>query len=366
MAKKQETKKLDLEGLDFGSLIEDEDTNDPTKLTPVETVEDEPETEEEDVSKSLESDEEESEESEEPESSEDEDEVEDSDEVEEELTLVDEIKQMLGYEFGEDVEFEDSAEGLVDLTKAAASKMAEIQLESLFDAYPDVKQYMVYRSQGGDSAQFFRTFFGDVDFSTIDLEENDTVSQEQVVRRALEAQGFEPPDITEAVSEMKNSGTLYTQSQRYQKVLAKEQKKSKEELLRNQEREAKAAEAEREKFVEDMNTTIRQSKQFHGIPISEKEKASLVDFILKFDEDGTSAFQKALANAPIETHLAIATLIKRNFNLDGVVTRKAKSQNAQTLRDKLLKSKERKASKSSRSKGVVENPDFNTLDFSLI
>ena len=48
-------------------------------------------------------------------------------------TVVSEVLTQLGYEFEED--FEDTSDGLIKLTKAVGEKMAEQQLDNLFEAF---------------------------------------------------------------------------------------------------------------------------------------------------------------------------------------------------------------------------------------
>jgi hypothetical protein len=135
-----------------------------------------------------------------------------------------------------------------------------------------------------------------------------------------------------------------------------------------QERESMAFKEQQAKVVEEIAKTIKSSKEVRGIPISEKEKSELIDFITNGPEGSElSHFQLALQDAPTDVHIAIAALVKRNFNLDGIIARRASTKNAEGLRSRLQSVKERVPSKGSkRSKEVVEKPDFNELDISLI
>ena len=67
-------------------------------------------------------------------------------------TVVNEVLSQLGYEFPEE-EFEDTSDGLVKLAKAVGSKMAEDQLDGLFQAHPEIQKHLDYVLNGGKSEE---------------------------------------------------------------------------------------------------------------------------------------------------------------------------------------------------------------------
>jgi len=290
----------------------------------------------------------------------DEDDEEGSDEL---PPLVDEVRGLLGFDIED--EFEDTPEGLVELTKRAATKMADTQLKELFDAMPDVEQYMQFRLQGGDSAQFFETFYGETDYETTQVKEDDIAMQEHLVRRAMELKGFEQEDIKTSVEEFKNTGILQSQAEMARKGLVKYQSREKERLLKEQERQAQEVQKQTEAYWTEVTETIQKSNELRGIPISEKDKKELMDYVSKPVRDGMSAFQVAMNEAPTDVYLAIAALLKRDFNLDGIVSRKASSLKANNLRERMSKSKDKLKSKGQQTKGRVDNPSFDALDLSI-
>lgn len=290
----------------------------------------------------------------------DDDDDEDSDEL---PPLVDEVKGLLGFDIED--EFEDTPEGLVELTKSAATKMADTQLKELFDAMPDVEQYMQFRLQGGDSSQFFETFYGETDYSTTQVKEDDIAMQEHLVRRAMELKGIDQEDIKTSVEEFKNTGILQSQAEIARRGLVKYQSREKERLLQEQQKQAEEVQKQTDAYWTEVTETIQKSNELRGIPISEKDKKELMDYVSKPVRDGMSAFQIAMNEAPTDVYLAIAALLKRDFNLDGIVSRKASSLKANNLRERMSKSKEKLKSKGERSKGRVDNPSFDALDLSI-
>jgi len=76
-------------------------------------------------------------------------------ESEEEASVVSEIMSKLGYEVEGD--FEDSTEGIIELTKAASEKIAEETLDAIFSNHPTVKQHLDFVMAGGDPNKFMAT-----------------------------------------------------------------------------------------------------------------------------------------------------------------------------------------------------------------
>lgn len=380
MAKTQKQEKLNLDDIDFDAAmgVEFEDAPEDLKLdtlgdekddvqpSPEDNVEDSEDDDSEDTEDDESTDDKEAKSKEGSDDDQEDDEDSDDDDENEgdELPpLINEVRNLLGIDI--DDEFEDTTEGLVELTKKAASKMADTQLDELFEALPDVEQYLKYRLQGGDSAQFFSTFYGNVDYETTEVKEDDVNLQEHLVRQAMELKGFETDDIKKSVEEFKNTGILHSQAQMARKGLAKYQQREQTRLLEEQERTAAEAQQQTQKFWDEVSTTIQESRELHGIPISEKDKKELLNYVARPGKNGLSEFQVAMNEAPTDVYLAIAALMKRNFDLSGLVSRKASTKQAQDLRNRLSKTKQTLRSKDQKSKGNVKEPDFESLDLSI-
>ncbi len=177
--------------------------------------------------------------------------------------------------------------------------------------------------------------------------------------------GFDAGDVTESISEFKNSGLLHSQATKALKGLSKHQAAEQIALVEHQEREANDAAVKQDEYWKGVQASIQSNSDFRGIPISEKEKTELYAYVSQPGKDGLSQFQHAMQEAPNEVFLAIASLLKRDFNLDGIVARKASSSNAASLRERLSKNKERTTSSVKKKSGHVDNPDFASLDLDI-
>lgn len=343
-------KPIDLDTLDFeaafDSLVDvDDRRNDPAPMDltvdPVATPDDEKVDEDESTETTDVADEETTDESEDTaaEDSKETDEVteDDADDDTEEQTLSAELAQRLGIET--DSDFEDSVDGLVDMTREAAVQIAEQQLGTLFNELPDVQQFMQYRLEGGDPSQYFETMFPRDDYEKLDIGEDDTSLQERIVRKAFQVMGRDDEDITDTLSEFKSSGILHSQAQKALKSLTKHQATQKAKLLEDQATASKQAATDAAAYVKEVKETIASSTDFRGIIVSEKEKDEFTKYVSDpiAGEGGKSQFHIDMETAPTDVLLAIAALLRKDFNLDGIVSRRAKSLKAQELRDRLTK-----------------------------
>jgi len=282
---------------------------------------------------------------------------------EEDLPLVNELIQRLGLETEET--FEDSVEGLVGLAREAAGQLAEQQLSTLFTEYPDLELYTQYRLNGGASESFFETMYPSEDYSTLTIGEDDTQLQERLVRKALVAMGQEEEDINSAIAEFKASDILHSQAQRSLKGLVKHQGVEKERLVKDQATIAAQEAKDQEAYLKTVETTIKEAADFRGVVVSEKDKAEFHAYVSNPVKNGQSQFQLDMEEAPTDVYLAIAALMRNGFDLSGVVTRRARTLEAEKLRDRLKKNQEKLRSQSDDDKGRKLEVNPEDLDLQL-
>ena len=110
--------------------------------------------------------------------------------TEEGTTVVEEIIQKFGYE-DIDEEFEDTTEGLTQLTQVLSEKLAVETLDSLFEKFPTVQRHLEYVQQGGDPNEFMRAFTPEVDYSTMEIKEDDSETQKKILTEYFIARGTE-------------------------------------------------------------------------------------------------------------------------------------------------------------------------------
>jgi len=90
---------------------------------------------------------------------------------EEEATIISTLKERMGYDI--EGEFADDYDGIANLTKAMAEKIAEEQFQSVFQSFPDIQEYLNYRVSGGDPDKFFKVAAKEIDFGKLQLNKDD-------------------------------------------------------------------------------------------------------------------------------------------------------------------------------------------------
>lgn len=155
---------------------------------------------------------------------------------EEEATIISTLKERMGYDI--EGEFADDYDGIANLTKAMAEKIAEEQFQSVFQSFPDIQEYLNYRVSGGDPDKFFKVAAKEIDFGKLQLNKDDKGMQRKVVESFMQMQGFEPEEISETIQDYEDAGILLKNSERAVKKLAAHQIKEKENLVKQQQKQA--------------------------------------------------------------------------------------------------------------------------------
>lgn len=267
---------------------------------------------------------------------------EDTDEPEEEATpVVEEIQTQTGLDL--DGEYEDSIDGISKMIVDAGEEMANQQIEQIMEQYPDVGQYLQYRAQGGDPEEFQETFFNNEGWQNVEVREDDQSQQETIVRSRLREEGYEEDEIEDTVADYKTAGILESEARRSIKRLQKIEQDQQEKLLAEQEERAKAAKKEKQEFLDDVTNTIQENKEFNGIGIPETEKGDFIEYLTQpVDEQGNTQYALDTMQAEMNDQIAMALMSYYGFDLSDLIERKASSESAKSLRDRLSKANGKK------------------------
>lgn len=279
-----------------------------------------------------------------------------------EPTVVQELAQEMGIELGEDEEFEDSIEGVKKFTVKAAEELATAQLENIFEQLPDVKEYMQFRINGGDPKEYQKASTA-TDYEALEIGEDDTSTQKMVIREHLVREGYEKEEIQEMLEDFEDTGMLFKQSKRYQKRLITADKKAKEALVENQRIEAEKQEKQNQKTWKEIKEIV-DGGELQGVVIPKTDQKGFMDWMSKpVDDKGNTARTLEKAKMSREQMLTIEYLVYKKLNLNDLVTRKANSQNATKLKDRLKDQKHKNRLPSSRqtAKRSVQLPTLDKL-----
>jgi hypothetical protein len=254
----------------------------------------------------------------------------------EEIPFVKELAEKLGFEFED--EFEDTIDGVAELTRKAAEKLAEQELESIFSDYPEVKNLLDYVSMGGEPQKYINTVFPEIDYSTFELTDDER-QQEMLVTQELLLKGYSQEDIQAELEDYKAGGILENKAKRALTSLKKNQVAEKTTILTKQKEQYEAQQREIETFWNGVNDTISKASQFKGLNISEADKKAFFDYLAKPVNNNKSQRDLDVETADMETRLAIDYLLMKKFNLSNLITNKAKTLQAKSLRDRLQRTK---------------------------
>jgi hypothetical protein len=346
--------KLDLESISFDDMIGD-------GLAALPDIED---VEEEEV--------EEQEPEEEPEVEEVEDELEEEEVVEDDLpegdeapdeeevedtSVASEIAKTLGFEL--ENQYADTVEGLTEFARDIAQEIAEDQLNTLFEQYPEVQKHLDYVMSGGESGKFFEAYNPNTDYNNFELQENDYASQQTILAQYFQLKGHDQEFIKEMIEDYSESGKLYGKANAAKAALAQAQAEYRENMIAQQQQEQERLAEENAQFWNGVADIIESGNEFAGVRIPDKQKGKFFDYISEpVGPNGETQRDLDYSDAELEVKLAIDYLMYNGFKLDDIINTKAKTKSAQGLRDRIQSNQERTKSARKASRRTKEfDPD---------
>lgn len=304
----------------------------------------------------------EDEEDEEPVEEDDEDQEDVADEADD--TVVGQILAKLGYE-AED-EYEDTTEGLLKLTQDMSAKIAEDQLDQLFEQFPLVKNHLEYVLNGGDSQEFMQAYDPQRDYNKIEIDEDDVRSQKEILADYFAAKGHDKDFIEEMIEDYEDTGKLFQKSKAAKNALAQQQNAQRHQLLEQQKQQRAQQEKEQTEFWNGVYETISNADEFAGIAVPKRDKAKFFDYVSKpVTKEGFTQRDLDHREAQMDVKLAIDYLMYKGFNLDQIINTKAKTRATASLRDRISKNEERVKSARKASRRPSTNVDLDSLDLDI-
>ena len=304
----------------------------------------------------------EDEESGEQEESEEKSEEESEETSEDERPIPQVVLENLGVEVDSEMEFEDTVDGIQSAFEYALEQKKNEELESVFDQYPDVKEYFQYRENGGTVEDFIKVYNPDNSYENVEFDENNTHMHEKIVRDLLEKKGFK--HIDDRISNMKNTGILKQEAQYGLEELQEIEKTEKDQLIAEQDQKRQQQEEQIKEFWNGVKQTIDKGEPLGDIQIPKSERDNFFKYISQPKKDGYSQRDLDAHNLPMEKKILVDYLLYKDFDLSKIIDKKAQTNNAKKLRDQ-INSKKEKGVKSKESK-QVDTKGSKEIDFSNI
>ena len=360
--------KIQLDDITFDDVIGGDGVDTVAEVEPIEEVaeekeevQEEPQAELEDIDDQEEELEEEVEEEDEQEEEEVEEESDEEVESTADSTVVSEILDSLGYEG----EYDDTAEGLTAMTKDIASQMADERIDEVLEKFPLVKKHMEYVLAGGESQKFMKAFDPTLDYNQMDIAEDDSRSQKAILADYFTQKGHDGDFIKEMLEDYEDSGKLFKKAEAAKQALGKVQAQEKEQLVERQKAELQKQQEQQMEFWNGVQETIKESKEFAGLQVPEREKTKFFNYLSKpVTKEGYTQRDLDHSEAEMDVKLAIDYLMYKGFNLENIINKKAKTTATKTLRQKIAKNEE--TVKSARKRSTRKKSfDLDNLDLSI-
>jgi len=269
-------------------------------------------------------------------------------EYESDITKVfqDKLAEELNWEFKDDEKFE-SVKEMVDYMKiviqdASAPVFASDEMEEL----------NTFVNQGGKLRDFYdKTVEVNVDVDNMDLEKES--HQKAAVRQELSIRGFKEDRIDRTIDRYVDAGVLEEEAGDSVEFLKDYKTKTKQKLLEDQENSDKYARQEQQKFVSNVQETVKSIEDIRGIKISSKDKQDLLEYIFKPDSEGLTQYQRDY-KTDVKNLIESAYFTKQG---DTMIAKAKKQGSSDANRDLMNKMK---ASKAKRQKGSGSQGDLTS------
>lgn len=268
------------------------------------------------------------------------------------------ISEVLGYEL--ENEYDDTVEGLTEYVRDISQEVAENQIQDLFEQFPEVQKHLDFVLAGGESNQFFEAHNPQNDFGNLELSEKDTMTQKAVLSQYFQYKGHDQAFIQDMLDDYEDSGKLFDKANLAKSSLAEVQDQQRQELHQQQLAEFEQREAAQAEFWDGVADTLEQGREFAGIKIPDRDKSTFFDYIsAPVDDTGRTQRDADYSEAPMDIKLAMDYLMFSGFQLEDIISTKAKTESARNLRERIVSNQEkvRNAKGQSRRKQTAFDPD---------
>lgn len=356
---------LDLSQVSVANLLNDDAPSSIPEPETQEQVESSTETADEDVAETpqAEMDEQEAPVSEGAETTAADESVSDDTQETEEPGVIDILRSKLGYEV--EGNFSEDYDGVAKFADAVAQEMAKEQLDTVFSQFPDVEQYLQYRYNGGDPKQYFQATAPVVDYSAVEITDENVNIQRAVVEDFLQRSGYTAEEVSETVQEYLDAGILQRQASRSLGKLQKMQQQEAATLIERQQQEAQQRQQKAQQQWTNIQSTINQG-QVKGFEIPTADRKKFFSWMSEaVDNQGRTQRLIDREKMDLETQVAMEYLLWKNFDLNKLVSNTQNTKKAQNLKQKLTQNKpasqRMKGGHNSASKAPAKLPSLKDL-----
>lgn len=245
-------------------------------------------------------------------------------------------------------DFDPTEKGLLNAFADTIENRVKEEIESFQKTLPkEGKELLTHLMKGGKVSNFMDVY-STPDFGDLNIKGNNIGNQKAVLAEFFKLRGDSQDDIAEMLEDYENLGKLEKQATKAQARLTKYYEHQKQQLIVKQEQAEKERVAKRQEVQSTIQTTISESDEIKGFPLSRKSKKKLMSYMtdasVKIETpDGpqfVTQFQadEMKSSNNIDDFILKAYLRMTNYSLDGV-QKKSKSKLASQLRTTLQNKK---------------------------
>tara|TARA_R100000406_G_scaffold36434_2_gene24103 strand:- start:4940 stop:6232 length:1293 start_codon:yes stop_codon:yes gene_type:complete len=245
-------------------------------------------------------------------------------------------------------DFEPTEKGLLDAFADTIENRVKEEIESFQKTLPkEGKELLTHLMKGGKVSNFMEVY-STPNFGDLNIKGNNIGNQKAVLAEFFKLRGDSQEDIAEMLEDYENLGKLEKQAAKAQARLTQYYEHQKQQLIVKQEQAEKERIAKRQEVQNNIQTTISESDEIKGFPLSRKSKKKLMSYMTEANvkietPDGpqfVTQFQadEMKSSSNIEDFILKAYLRMTNYSLDGV-QKKSKSKLASQLRTTLQNKK---------------------------
>lgn len=260
----------------------------------------------------------------------------------------DAIAEKLGWEGVTDEERPNNVESLIDYFSNLIEQESKPQYAS-----DEIEALDNFVKQGGDLNKYL-SIEAEINLDDINLE--DEINQKIVVKQLLKEKGFSDKQINKKIEKYIDAGLLEDEAQDAVEDLKEIKEQKKEQLLREQKKAYDDYVKQQRQFYNNVVDEIKNLNNIRGIAIPEKDKRTLIDYILKPDSDGMTKYQKDYRKGGIKNLIESAYF---TMNADKLLD-SAKRQGSNTAIEK-LKNNLRNTSINTKTKNISSRSEDDTI-----
>ena len=192
------------------------------------------------------------------------------------------------------------------------------------DLDDDAKQFIKFKREGGNTADFFNFHSKNKEFDVSgDIDDEDY--QDYIIRNKLKKDDWDDDVIEDTLRTLSDNGQKYKQAEKFLGKLQKEEEVKKESLFKDLEQKKVYEKQQEAAFNTNLKNVIKETNEINGFRFETRDKEDLYNFLVvqkhkTSSTTGITDFQKSLSEAlnDINKVLMIAKLLKNDFNMSDI------------------------------------------------